>query len=133
MFVLSIVYKDLHKAFLIKVKIIGKIEKTVEALLDTGASHTCLPLDECIELGLSFSGTNYTRGLFGGFDLPVFECQLEIASKLFDAKVMGLPNQVLIGNETIEVPSIAILGRDYLCNFKLTLDWKSNPPQGTIE
>jgi predicted aspartyl protease len=114
-------------------KIIGKKEKSAEALLDTGASNTCIPLEDCIDLGLTFSGTNFTRGLFGGVDLPVFECQLEIAGKALNAKILGLPNQVTIGNEIIQIQSIAICGRDCLSNFKLILDWKSKPPQGTIE
>jgi predicted aspartyl protease len=118
---------------MVNVKVIGKKEKSFEALLDTGASYTCIPLEDCIDLGLTFSGTHFTRGLFGGVDLPVFDCQLEIAGNVCNAKILGLPTEVTIGSEVIEVTSIAILGRDYLSNFKLTLDWKSNPPQGTLE
>jgi len=113
-------------------KVIGKKEKDYEALLDTGASQTCIPLEDCIDLGLTFLGTNLTRGLFGCVDLSVFVCQLEIAGKMIDARVLGLPNQVVIGNEIVEIPLMAILGRDCLSNFKLILDWKSNPPNGMI-
>jgi len=114
-------------------KVIGAKEKTFEALLDTGASNTCIPLDDCIDLGLTFSGTNFTRGLFGSLNLSVFECKLEIEGKVFDAKVLGLPNEAIIGSEIVQISSLAILGRDYLSNFKLVLDWKANPPQGTME
>ena len=99
-------------AFFASLKVIGEREKTLEALVDTGAFMTGVPMEDCIEVGAKPSGIRLVRGIFGAAYLPTFRCKIEVSGRIFDKDVVGLPRQR------------AILGRDLLGAFKITLGWK---------
>ena len=82
------------------------------ALLDTGCDISIIPLGSANELGLEVKGTGTLEGVTGDVaDLPTFEVYLSVN-----------PN----AQEKLEVmgwhEDFAILGRDILNNYHITLD-----------
>lgn len=100
-------------AFFAPLKVMGEREKELEALVDTGAFMTGVYMEDCIEIRAKPSGMRLVRGMFGTAFLPTFRCVIKVAGRVFNKDVLGLPKQG------------AILGRDLLEAFKITLDWKT--------
>jgi predicted aspartyl protease len=96
------------------VTFVGLITKVYpDAMIDTGAFKTCLPLQDCRELNLSFTGGTYmASGLYGTGNLPVYTCQLDFNDNdLHFIEILGTPD------------GQPLIGRDILTKYRLDIDW----------
>ena len=82
------------------------------ALLDTGCDISIIPLDSANELELEVKGTGALEGVTGDVaDLPTFEVYLSVNQSTREKlEVMGWHED------------FAILGRDVLNHYRITLD-----------
>jgi hypothetical protein len=91
------------------------------ALLDTGASASVIDLTFAQRLNLPTSGTHQTAGVTGAGQYPKFNATLNIPilGVALPSPIGGLPLREL-GH-----PWDAIVGRDILCQYELTIDGKT--------
>lgn len=91
------------------------------ALLDTGASVSSLDITFAEALELPVSGTHRSTGATGEGDYPSFDASILIP-------VLGTTVPPPIGGLPLRAhghPWDAIVGRDILCQYELTIDGKT--------
>ena len=90
----------------------------VDAHLDFASSKTIIPTYIANEMNLSFAGSDETVTGAGIIYIPYYEVSIEVFGKIHDAIHVGcldLPEQT---------PAKALLGRDILDNYRISLDGK---------
>jgi predicted aspartyl protease len=99
----------------------NNIRQDYIAYVDTGATKTAIPLSECARLGLEYAG-DYNASTAGGtLTFPLFYAVIEICGRRFDTQIAGF-NQ-----------NVCLLGTDILSNYRVTIDWRTNPKQAHVE
>ena len=85
---------------------------TLTALIDTGSDISAIPPNTARGLGLQFLGTGIVEGISGeGVVMPMFEAFLSLDQRAWERfEVLGWQED------------FALLGRDILNNYRITLD-----------
>ena len=88
----------------------------VDAHLDFASSKTIIPTYIANEMNLSFAGSDETVTGAGIIHIPYYEVSIEIFDRLYEGVHVGcldLPQGT---------PATALLGRDILDNYRISLD-----------
>ena len=99
----------------------------MKALVDSASSVSYVVNNDCLDNGLAFKGTRSGVVCIHGkrhsdLPVPVYEGDIVIGDTLTpNATIVGLGDDMVIGSGKLE----AILGRNILKKFTVSLDWKN--------